>query len=109
MQMRVATGPEPDDTRFDEVAASGDVGPFVLDLCSMPGPISIPQPRSEMLNRFSFFVNRRQEAGRDSYWLCMGYFATRGEAQKWLDLMRRVYPNAWVAQADVTFAPAASE
>lgn len=93
-------------SRFDDVAASDDVGPFVLDLCSMPGPISIPQPRSQLLNRFSFFVSRREEAGRDSYWLCMGYFGTRAEAQKWLELMRRVYPNAWVAQADVTFASA---
>jgi len=103
--MRVTTGPENDDTRFDDVVADGDAGPFVLDLCSMPGPISIPQPRSELLNRFSFFVSRREEAGRDSYWLCMGYFATRGEAQKWLELMRRVYPSAWVTQADVTFSP----
>jgi hypothetical protein len=96
-------------SRFDDVAANDDVGPFVLDLCSMPGPISIPQPRSELLNRFSFFVSRRTETGRDSYWLCMGYFPTRSEANKWLELMRRVYPNAWITQADVTFSPTTAE
>lgn len=104
------SGQEPaSSSQYDDVAGSDDVGPFVLDLCSMPGPIAIPQPRSELLNKFSFFVSRRDEAGRDSYWLCMGYFPTRAEAQKWLQLMRRVYPSAWVTQADVTFSPAGAE
>jgi hypothetical protein len=97
------------DGRFDEISTSEEVGPYVLDLCTMPGPISIPQPESELLRRFSFFVSRRHEVGRDTYWLCMGYFPTRGEAQKWLDLMRRVYPDAWITPADVTVAPSRPE
>jgi hypothetical protein len=91
---------------FDDVADASDVGPFVLDLCAMPGPIAIPQPRSEALSRFSFFCSRRPENGGEGYWLCMGYFGTRAEAQKWLEVMRRVYPAAWITQAEVTFAPA---
>jgi hypothetical protein len=94
---------------YDEVAGTNDVGPFVLDLCAVPAPIAIPPPRSEALNRFSFFCSRRPENGRDSYWLRMGYFATRAEAQKWLEVMRRVYPSAWIAQAEVTFSSAEAE
>jgi hypothetical protein len=35
----------------------------------------------------------------------MGYFPTRAEAEKWFIVLRRLYPQAFVTQADVTFAP----
>ena len=33
----------------------------------------------------------------------MGYFSTRGEAMKWREVLARVYPQAFVSQAQVTF------
>jgi len=85
--------------------AEGEVGPFVLNLCSVPGPIAIPQPRSPDLTRFKFFCSRGWEGQREECWLHMGYFPTRADAEKWLELLRRVYPQAFVSEAQVTFVP----
>lgn len=80
-------------------------GPFVLNLCSVPGPISIPQPRAPGLSRYAFFVSRGVEGNREQSWLHMGYFASRAEAEKWLEVLHRVYPFAFVTAAPLTFAP----
>ena len=91
---------------FGEPGQSGDaeseVGPFVLNLCSVPGPIALPQPRSRDLTRFTFFCSRGSEGERQQCWLHMGYFSTRTEAQKWLGVLHRVYPKAFVSQAQLT-------
>jgi len=81
------------------------VGPFVLNLCPVAEPLAIPQPRSSELNRFQFFCSRGLEGNVEQCWLHMGYFSTRVEAEKWLIFLRRIYPQAFVTQADVTFAP----
>jgi hypothetical protein len=77
---------------------------FILNLCPVAGPVAIPQPRSPNLTRFSFFCSRGWEGQREQYWLHMGYFPTRADAQKWLDLLRGVYPEAFVAESEETFA-----
>jgi hypothetical protein len=80
-----------------------EVGPFVLNLCPLQEFISVPQPRSAHLMRYAFFVSRGLEGAREQYWLHMGYFSTRAEAQKWLATLQRVYPEAFVTSAAMTF------
>lgn len=87
---------------YDEVSGGAELGPFVLDLCLIPGPVAIPQPRSPQLSRFSFFCRRREEDSRDRYWLQMGYFASWAEAQKWQGVLRNVYPDARIREADLS-------
>jgi hypothetical protein len=73
-------------------------GRFVINLCSIAAPIPIPQPRSSQLTKYRFFLSHCWEEGRRRYRLHMGYFQTVAEAQKWLDLLRRVYPSAFVGE-----------
>jgi hypothetical protein len=82
-----------------------DVGPFVLNLCPVTEPIAIPQPRSPEMTKFSFFCSRGWEGNVEQWWLHMGYFATRADAEKWLTILQRIYPHAFVTEAEVTFAP----
>jgi hypothetical protein len=82
-----------------------DVGPFVLNLCPVTEPIAIPQPRSPEMTKFTFFCSRGWEGNVEQWWLHMGYFATRAEAEKWLAILQRIYPQAFATQAEVTFAP----
>ena len=74
-------------------------GEFVINLCAVAVPITIPQPRAPQLTRFRFFLSHSWEEGRRRYRLHMGYFPTAAEAQKWLDLLRRIYPSAFVSPA----------
>src|SRR3954447_27046378 len=72
---------------------------FVINLCSLPTPITIPQPRASRLTRFSFFLNHYWQDGRRQYRLLMGYFASVAEADKWLNTLKKVYPQAFVGPA----------
>ena len=74
-------------------------GRFVINLCSIAAPIPIPQPRASQLTRYRFFLSHCWEEGRRRYRLHMGHFPTVAEAQKWLDILRRVYPSAFVSEA----------
>jgi hypothetical protein len=87
------------------LAVGNEVGPFVLNLCPVAEPIAVPQPRSSDLTKFTFFCSRGWEGNVEQCWLHMGYFATRPEAEKWLMVLQRLYPQAFVSQAEVTFAP----
>jgi hypothetical protein len=51
------------------------------------------------LKRFTFFVSRRFEEGRERFRLHMGYFATLAEAEEWLTVVREMYPGAWAGEA----------
>lgn len=93
------------DLRGETDRNDDEAGPFVLNLCSVPGHLSIPQPRAPGLSRYAFFVSRGVEGNRDQCWLHMGYFASRAEAQKWLGILQRVYPLAFVTAAPLTFVP----
>jgi len=83
---------------------AGEGGPFVLNLCSVPGPIAIPQPRGREFIKYAFFVSRGSEGDNERFWLHMGYFQSRDEAQKWLGVLHRIYPMAFVTPARLTFA-----
>ncbi|MFO1426001.1 MAG: hypothetical protein U1F11_03310 [Steroidobacteraceae bacterium] len=60
---------------------------------------ALARPEAPELARFTFFVSRRREEGRERFRLHMGYFATRDEAEQMLVLVREVYPAAWVGEA----------
>jgi hypothetical protein len=81
-----------------------DSGPFMLTLCPLDAPVSIRPTQSEQLKAFTLFMSRaRHRDGSEQLYLHMGYFPTLVEAQRWLPVVRRRFPNAVV-----TLAPAAS-
>jgi hypothetical protein len=79
-------------------AAPAPEGPFVINLCSSTTPVALSQPQDPELKRFSFFVSRRLEDGRERFRLHMGYFETLPEAEEWLTVVREVYPGAWAGE-----------
>jgi hypothetical protein len=80
-------------------AAAANVGPFVLNLCSSSTPMALAQTELPELKRFTFFVSRRFEEGRERFRLHMGYFATLAEAEEWLHVVREIYPGAWAGES----------
>lgn len=87
------------DTSSAAPASAGEAARFVINLCSSTTPMSLVQPKTEELRRFTFFVSRRREEGRERFRLHMGYFATAEEGEAWLSAVRDVYPGAWVGEA----------
>jgi hypothetical protein len=83
----------------DERGADPTPGPqanaFVINLISSTTPVALTRPDHAGLNRFTFFVSRRREDGRERFRLHMGYFDTQEEAEKLLDIVRTIYPGAW--------------
>jgi hypothetical protein len=80
-------------------APSAATGPYVINLCASTTPMALSRPTAPELARFTFFVSRRREEGRERFRLHMGYFATRDEAEQLLSLIRDLYPAAWVGEA----------
>jgi hypothetical protein len=76
-----------------------DSGPFVINLCSSTTPMALVQPQAPELKRFTFFMSRRREDGRERFRLHMGYFVTAAEADEWLAVVREIFPAAWVGEA----------
>lgn len=81
------------------ISPSAQAGKFVISLCTVAVPITIPQPRSPELMRYRFFLHTCWEEGRRCHRLYMGYFATREDGEKWLGTLRRIYPSAFVSVA----------
>lgn len=84
---------------YDAAQANRDgvdesAGTYYLTLCSVTTPVTIPESKTPSLQRYRFFFTRRQENGRESFWLHFGYFRTAEEARKWCDVLARVYPSA---------------
>lgn len=85
-------------------------GSFFLTLSPVATPVPVPQPTSPGLQRFRFFFTRRREDGHERCWLHFGHFRTVAEAQKWLTVLRRIYPRAVLRQVpDTQEAPAAGK
>ncbi len=61
--------------------------------------MALANPEQPELKRFSFFVSRRFEEGRERFRLHMGYFSTLKEAEEWLVAVRDIYPGAWAGEA----------
>lgn len=84
----------------ENTAATDDVPEqYVINLCASTTPMALVQPKEEALKRFTFFVSRRREDGRERFRLHMGYFAAPEEAEEWLPVVRELYPAAWVGEA----------
>ena len=83
----------------DAAAPASNAGPFVLNLCSSTTPMALAQTDLAELKRFTFFVSRRFEEGRERFRLHMGYFATLAESEEWLSVVREIYPGAWAGEA----------
>jgi len=81
------------------VAAAPSSGEFVINLCSSTTPMALSKPEDPSLARFTFFVSRRREDGRERFRLHMGYFPTMEAAEEWLTIVREVYPGAWAGDA----------
>src|SRR5204862_7317562 len=80
-------------------APAASAAPFVLNLCSSTTPMALAQTDLPELKRFTFFVSRRFEEGRERFRLHMGYFATLAEAEEWLSGLREIYPGARAGEA----------
>jgi hypothetical protein len=80
-------------------AVTAAAGPFVINLCSSTTPMALRIPDAPGLKRFSFFVSRRREEGRERFRLHMGHFASLAEAEEWLRVVRDIYPGAWAGEA----------
>ncbi len=72
---------------------------FVINLMSSTTPVALTRPDHAGLKRFTFFVSRRREDGRERFRLHMGYFDSQQEAEQLLDIVRAFYPGAWVGLA----------
>ncbi len=100
---KLASGAVPhagtDDRTVSAAGAAAPSGPFVLNLCSSSTPMALEHPQLAQLKRFTFFVSRRLEEGRERFRLHMGYFASLAEAEEWLNAVRDIYPGAWAGEA----------
>jgi hypothetical protein len=83
--------------RFEATPTPAE-GKFVITLCSVATPVTIPQPRSPQFTRFKFFLGQTLEDNRKRYTLYMGHFHTPAEAEKWLTFLRGIYPDAFVSE-----------
>jgi hypothetical protein len=72
---------------------------FVINLCSSTTPMALTQPQLAALKRYSFFVSRRLEDGRERFRLHMGYFDSLLQAEELLPVVREIYPGAWAGEA----------
>ena len=91
--------PLPETGAPSSVEPVAEAGPYVINLCSSSTPMALPRADLPDLKRFTFFVSRRFEEGRERFRLHMGFFATQAEAESWLGLVREVYPGAWTGEA----------
>src|SRR5580700_11174942 len=72
---------------------------FVINLCSSTSPVALSPPDHAGLKRFTFYVSRRREEGRERFRLHMGYFDSQEDAERLLDIVREIYPGAWAGLA----------
>lgn len=84
------------------IDAAAPVQSFVINLVASTSPMALSHPASPELKRYTFFVSRQREDGRERFRLHMGYFATQQEAEALLQSVRDVYPAAWAGPAPTT-------
>jgi hypothetical protein len=78
---------------------------FVINLCASTSPMALAQPSVPALKRFTFFVTRQRDDGRDRFRLHRGYFSSQEEAEQLLAVVRDIYPAAWTGPAPANGAP----
>jgi len=72
-------------------------GRFIISLCETAGPVRIPQADRARLDGLRFFSSEARSGG-SPYRVHMGYFSTRAAAERWLQVLRPVYPKAIVRE-----------
>jgi hypothetical protein len=72
---------------------------FVINLCASTSPMALAHPANPELKKYTFFVTRQREEGRERFRLHMGYFASQDQAEVLLANVRDVYPAAWAGPA----------
>jgi hypothetical protein len=92
-------------TRMNADAAASTEQLFVINLCASTSPMALSHPNTPELKRYTFFVSRQREDGRERFRLHMGYFASQEEAEALLAAVRDVYPAAWAGPAPTTGLP----
>jgi hypothetical protein len=78
---------------------------FVINLCASTSPMALTHPNTPELKRYTFFVSRQREEGRERFRLHMGYFNSQQDAEALLSAVRDVYPAAWAGPAPTTGVP----
>jgi len=78
---------------------------YVINLCASTSPMALSHPSAPELKRYTFFVSRQREDGRERFRLHMGYFASQQEAEALLVAVRDVYPAAWAGLAPTSGTP----
>src|SRR5690348_14147470 len=87
----------------DSAAETGQL--FVINLCASTSPMALSHPNTPELKRYTFFVSRQREEGRERFRLHMGYFNSQEDADAMLSLVRDVYPAAWAGPAPTSGVP----
>ena len=67
--------------------------------------MALTHPSTPELKRFTFFVTRQREDGRERFRLHMGYFPSQEEAEALLASVRDIYPAAWAGPAPSSVVP----
>jgi hypothetical protein len=81
-------------------ATQAAADPIMLTLCRLQHAVTIKPPKAPQLKPYTFFTSRtRQPDGTELLHLHMGFFATLELAQKWVQVMRSVYPDAVATRA----------
>lgn len=91
--------------RMAAASPTQDPSLFVINLCASTTPMALVHPGNPELKRYTFFVTRQREEGRERFRLHMGYFASLFEAETLLVAVRDVYPAAWAGPAPTQGAP----
>ena len=89
----------------DAEGATAPAQLFVINLCASTSPMALTPPDSPELKRYTFFVSRQREDGRERFRLHMGYFAAQEDAEQLLAAVRDVYPAAWAGPAPTSGVP----
>jgi hypothetical protein len=92
----------------EKIGTDGAAAPsqlFVINLCASTSPMALSHPSAPELKRYTFFVSRQRDDGRERFRLHMGYFASQDEAEAMLEAVRAVYPAAWVGPAPTVGTP----
>ena len=87
----------------DAAAEPGQL--FVINLCASTSPMALSHPNTPELKRYTFFVSRQREEGRERFRLHMGYFNSQEDAEALLSAVRDVYPAAWAGPAPTSGVP----
>ncbi len=87
----------------DSSAETGQL--FVINLCASTSPMALSHPNTPELKRYTFFVSRQREDGRERFRLHMGYFNSQEDAEAMLSRVRDVYPAAWAGPAPTSGVP----